>query len=40
VENPRRVDREQLREAEIDRVADCLEQHLDLACLFPRWFAA
>jgi adenosylcobyric acid synthase len=30
-------DRAALREAEIDRLADCLERHLDLARLFPRW---
>lgn len=37
LENPASVDREQLREREIDRVADCLEQHLDLAQLLPQW---
>ncbi|TXS91822.1 cobyric acid synthase [Parahaliea aestuarii] len=35
----RAEDREALREAEIDRLADCLEQHLDLARLFPQWCA-
>lgn len=34
------LDRAALREREIDRVADCLEQHLNLQLLFPRWFAA
>lgn len=33
----RAADRDALREREIDRLADCLEQHLDLAALFPRW---
>jgi adenosylcobyric acid synthase len=30
-------DRAALREREIERLADCLEEHLDLAALFPRW---
>ena len=34
------LDRDALREREIERVADCLEQHMDLQTLFPRWFAA
>ena len=35
----RAEDRDLLREREIDRLADALEQSLDLAQLFPRWFA-
>jgi adenosylcobyric acid synthase len=37
LENPTPGDHKQLREREIDRLADCLEQHLDLATLFPLW---
>lgn len=32
------IDRNQLREREIDRLTDCVEQHLDLARLFPEIF--
>ncbi|QFU75640.1 cobyric acid synthase [Halioglobus maricola] len=32
-------DRDQLREREIDRLADALEQSLDLPRMFPKWFA-
>lgn len=31
------IDRVQIRERELDRLVDCLEQHLDLARLFPPW---
>ncbi|KZX59004.1 cobyric acid synthase CobQ [Halioglobus sp. HI00S01] len=31
-------DREVLREREIDRLADALEQSLDLGAMFPQWF--
>jgi adenosylcobyric acid synthase len=34
------IDRESIREAEIERLADCLEQHLNLDTLFPQWFCA
>ncbi|MCX2982986.1 cobyric acid synthase [Halieaceae bacterium IMCC14734] len=33
-------DRNARREQDMERLADCFEQHLDLAALFPRWFAA
>ncbi len=36
----RGLDREAIREGELDRLADCLEQHLDLQQLFPSWFEA
>ncbi len=29
-----------LRESEIERLADCIENHLDLEGLFPQWFAS
>ncbi len=32
------VDLEARREHDINRVADCLEQHLDLSTLFPAWW--
>ncbi|TXS95874.1 cobyric acid synthase [Parahaliea maris] len=35
----RAEDRDALREREIDRLADSLEQHLDLSALFPQWCA-
>ncbi len=34
------IDRDAVREAEMDRLANCLEQHLDLETLFPQWFNA
>lgn len=34
------IDREKIRESEIERLADCLEQHLDLDALFPQGFCA
>ncbi|MBN7796223.1 cobyric acid synthase [Parahaliea mediterranea] len=40
LENAEAVDRDALREGEIDRLADCLEQHLDLPALFPQWCGA
>ena len=40
LEDAEGIDRESLREREIDRVADCLEQHMNLQALFPREFAA
>lgn len=40
LEDPVMLDRSAIREAEIERLADCLEAHLDLAKLFPRWLAA
>ncbi|MFV0275993.1 MAG: cobyric acid synthase [Parahaliea sp.] len=33
----RGLDRDAQRERDIERLADCAEQHLDLAALFPRW---
>ena len=32
--------RDALREQELERLSDCIEQHLDLAKLFPQWYAA
>lgn len=40
VDSPQEIDREQIRERELDRLADCLEQHVDLAQLFPDWCSA
>lgn len=37
VESPEEIDREHIRERELDRLADCLEQHLDMTLLFPDW---
>lgn len=37
LEKPVGIDRAELREQEIDRLTDCLEQHLDMATLFPQW---
>jgi adenosylcobyric acid synthase len=37
LEKPRTFDRGALREQEIDRLADCVEQHMDLGKLFPEW---
>ncbi|RLQ22983.1 cobyric acid synthase [Seongchinamella sediminis] len=34
------IDRDAIRERELERLADCLEQHLDLDQLFPQWFRA
>ena len=36
----RGLDREAIRERELNRLADCLEQHLDLQQLFPQLFQA
>lgn len=36
--NAQAIDRAALREQAIDRLADCVEQHLDLPTLFPRWW--
>ena len=40
LENASGIDREAIREGELDRLADCLQQHLDLQQLLPQWFAA
>ena len=40
LEQPLAIDRDAVRERELDRLADCLEQHLQLDLLFPQWFAA
>ena len=40
LEQARGIDREAIRERELERLADCLEQHLDLGQLFPQWFKA
>lgn len=37
LEKPIGIDRAELREQEINRLTDCLEEHLDLASLFPQW---
>ncbi|MEH6590632.1 MAG: cobyric acid synthase [Halioglobus sp.] len=37
LEQPRLFDRGVLREQEINRLADCVEQHMDLGRLFPDW---
>lgn len=37
VRAPQEIDRQLDRERELDRLADCLEQHINLARLFPRW---
>ena len=34
------LDRDLLRERDIERLADAMEEHLDLPALFPQWFAA
>jgi adenosylcobyric acid synthase len=39
LEQPELFDRNAHREREIDRLCDCIEEHLDLAALFPRWYA-
>lgn len=39
LESPEHIDRDVQRQREIDRLSDCLEQHLDLAALFPQWYA-
>ncbi|MFK8050132.1 MAG: cobyric acid synthase [Halioglobus sp.] len=39
LEKPIGIDRAALREQEINRLTDCLEEHLDLARLFPQWCA-
>lgn len=38
LESAQPFDREAQRQQEIDRLCDCLEQHMDLAALFPQWF--
>ncbi|TDG14226.1 cobyric acid synthase [Seongchinamella unica] len=40
LEQARGIDRAAIRERELDRLADSLEQHLDLGQLFPQWFRA
>ncbi|MEP5569713.1 MAG: cobyric acid synthase [Halioglobus sp.] len=40
LENAKGIDRDQIREREIERLADCLESHLDMTQLFPQWFSA
>lgn len=40
LEQARGIDREAIRERELERLADCLEQNLDLGQLFPQWFKA
>jgi adenosylcobyric acid synthase len=35
---PQSIDRDEIREHELDRLADTLEQHLDMHRLFPRWW--
>jgi adenosylcobyric acid synthase len=35
LDKPQAIDRQAIKQREIDRVADCLEQHLDLAAMFP-----
>ena len=37
LQEPVAIDRAALRERELDRLADSLEAHLDLASLFPQW---
>ena len=40
LEQAHSIDREAIRERELERLADCLEQHMDLGTLFPEWFSA
>ena len=40
VDAPQEINRAQIRERELNRLADCLEQHMDLPRLFPDWFSA
>ncbi len=40
LEEAREIDRDAIRERELERVADCVEQHMDLRQLFPAGFAA
>ncbi|KAA1194617.1 cobyric acid synthase [Pseudohalioglobus sediminis] len=40
LETARAVDRDSIREQELERLADCIEQHLDLPGLFPACFEA
>lgn len=40
VDAPQQIDRQQIRERELNRLADCLDQHMNLALLFPAWFSA
>ena len=40
LENATGIDRGSIREREIERLADCLEDHLDMTQLFPQWFSA
>jgi adenosylcobyric acid synthase len=37
LEAPLQIDRSAIRASELDRLADCLEQSLDLRRLFPQW---
>lgn len=38
LEQPIGIDRAALREQEIDRLSSCVEEHMNLAALFPDWF--
>jgi len=40
LEQPIGIDRTALREREIDRLTDCIEQHMNLAALFPEWMGS
>ncbi|MEP4148870.1 MAG: cobyric acid synthase [Halioglobus sp.] len=40
LEEVKSIDRAAIRERELERLADCLEEHLDMARLFPQWFSA
>jgi adenosylcobyric acid synthase len=40
LDEARPVNRAAIRERELERLADCLEQHLNMPRLFPQWFAA
>jgi adenosylcobyric acid synthase len=40
LEKPLSFDRAAQREKEIDRLADCIEEHMDLAALFPQWYSS
>lgn len=40
LEAAKSIDRTAIRERELERLADCLEEHLDIATLFPQWFGA
>lgn len=40
LEEAKSIDRKAIRERELERLADCFEEHLDMAKLFPQWFSA